>query len=71
MYIKNYIMRLPNVGMGGSKSITSFEVDFWNNMFGKELPKYKDCVDVIFPHHPLETINLNIVSGHIFEHLQN
>jgi hypothetical protein len=40
-------------------------------MFGKELLKYKDCLDVIFPCCSLETTNVNIVSSHIFKHLNN
>ncbi len=39
--------------------------------FEKELPKYKDHLDVIFPHHPLETINVNNTFGHVFSHLHN
>jgi hypothetical protein len=44
---------------------------FWNEMFEKELPKYKDHLDVIFPCHLLGTINVNITSGHVFSHLHN
>jgi hypothetical protein len=40
-------------------------------MFEKELPKYKDRLDTIFPCCPLETINVNTVSSHVFDHLQN
>jgi hypothetical protein len=40
-------------------------------MFEKELPKYKNHLDVIFPHHLLETINVNITYGHVFSHLHN
>jgi hypothetical protein len=40
-------------------------------MFEKELPKYKDRLDVTFPCHPLETINVNIIFGHVFSHLHN
>ncbi len=29
-----------------------FENAFWN-MFKKELPKYKDCLDIFFSRHPL------------------
>jgi hypothetical protein len=39
-------------------------------MFEKELPKYKDLLDTIFPHRPLETINVNIAFSHVFSHLQ-
>jgi hypothetical protein len=44
---------------------------FWNTMFEKELPKYKDWLETIFPRHPLETINVNIAFDHVFNHLQN
>jgi hypothetical protein len=40
-------------------------------MFEKELPKYKDQLDTIFPCCPLEVVNVNIVSSHVFSHLQN
>jgi hypothetical protein len=40
-------------------------------MFEKEVPKYKDHLDVIFPCHPLGTINVNITFGHVFSHLHN
>ncbi len=42
----------------------------WNNMFEKELPKYKVSLDTIFPHRPLETINVNTTFNHVFSHLQ-
>jgi hypothetical protein len=45
---------------------------FWNNLFEKELPKYKDKLDAIFILLPLfETINVNTTSNHIFGHLHN
>jgi hypothetical protein len=40
-------------------------------MFEKELPKYKDHLDVTFPRHPLKTIRVNSTSRHVFSHLQN
>jgi hypothetical protein len=40
-------------------------------MFENELPKHKDHLDVIFPHHLFETINVSITSGHVFNHLHN
>jgi hypothetical protein len=40
-------------------------------MFEKELPKYKDRLDTIFPCCPLQTINVNTVFSHVFDHLQN
>ncbi len=42
----------------------------WNNMFEKELPKYKVSLDTIFPHCPFETINVNTTFSHVFSHLQ-
>jgi hypothetical protein len=42
---------------------------FWNNMFEKELPKYKDRFDTIFSCHLFEAINVNIIFGHVFSHL--
>jgi hypothetical protein len=47
------------------------EDSFWNTMFEKKLPKYKDWLDIVFPHCPFETINVNIAFGHVFSHLQN
>jgi hypothetical protein len=40
-------------------------------MFEKQLSKYKDHLDVTFPHRPLETINVNIIFGHVVSHLHN
>jgi hypothetical protein len=40
-------------------------------MFEKELPKYKDHLDVIFSLSPLETINVNTIFEHVFSHLHN
>jgi hypothetical protein len=40
-------------------------------MFEKELPKYKDHLDVTFLRHPFETINVNITFGHFISHLHN
>lgn len=42
---------------------------FWNNMFEKELPKYKDHLDMIFLCCLFETINVNNASRHVFSHL--
>jgi hypothetical protein len=42
----------------------------WNTMFEKKLPKYKDLLNTIFPHRPLETINVNTAFNHVFSHLQ-
>jgi hypothetical protein len=42
---------------------------FWNTMFEKYLPKYKEWLDTIFLCRPIETVNVNIACGHIFSHL--
>jgi len=48
----------------------NLEKTFWNNMFEKELPKYKDMLDAIFTPWLLpKTINVNTSSSHIFNHL--
>ncbi len=46
-----------------------FENAFWN-IFKKELHKYKDCLDTIFLHYPLETINVNTTYGQVFNHFK-
>jgi hypothetical protein len=33
---------------GGSRFVIYLENSFWNTMFEKELPKYKDWLDTIF-----------------------
>jgi hypothetical protein len=38
-------------------------------MFEKELPKYKNCLDVIFLPCPLESINVNTTFRHVCSHL--
>jgi hypothetical protein len=55
-------MHDPNLGMVGF----GFDIDFdsWN-MFKKELMKYKNNLDAIFPSHSLVTSKLNIGSSHI------
>jgi hypothetical protein len=40
-------------------------------MFEKELPKYKERLNVTFPCDPLATIGVNITFGHVFSHLHN
>jgi hypothetical protein len=37
----------------GSKFVMDSEDSFWNTMFEKELPKYKEQLDTIFSHHLL------------------
>ncbi len=44
---------------------------FQIEMFEKELPKYKDCLGMIFPRRPPKTISVNIIYGHVFSHLHN
>jgi hypothetical protein len=51
--------------------VKEFENAFWNNMFEKKLHKYKDFLDTIFSHYPLETINVNTTFGHVFSHFKN
>ncbi len=64
-------MQFLEFGIDGSRSEMDFKGAFWNEMFEKELPKYKDCLDVIFPCHPLETINVNTTFEHVLSHLHN
>ncbi len=56
---------------GGSRFVMDLKHSFWNTMFEKELPKYKDWLDTIFLHHLFEIINVNTTSNHVFNHLQN
>jgi hypothetical protein len=55
--------------MSGSRFVIDSKVDFWNNMFDKELSTYKDCLDAIFFYCLLETTSLNNALSHIFNHL--
>jgi hypothetical protein len=59
---RNNVVQDPNLGIGGF----GFDIDFdsWN-MFKKELMKYKDNLNAIFPGRLLVTIKLNIGSSHI------
>lgn len=68
---QNKLVGLPNLGVRGSDFVVDSEVDFWNNLFDKRFLEYKDRLEAIFPHRPLEAVNLNIIFGHIFSHLQN
>lgn len=43
----------------------------WNNIFDKKLVTHKDKLDVIFLQMLFETININIIFGHVFNHLHN
>jgi hypothetical protein len=71
LHLEKNVVQVPKFGVDGF----GFEMDskgaFWNEVFEKELPKYKDRLTVIFPCHPLETISVNIISGHVFSHLHN
>jgi hypothetical protein len=71
MHPQKNVVQVLEFGIGRS----GFEMDangaFWNEMFEKKLPKYKDCLDVIFPCHPFETINVNTTSRYVFSHLHN
>lgn len=54
-----------------SGSTIDLENMFWNNMFEKKLPKYKDRFDAIFPRPLFHTINVNTTFGHVFNNLYN
>jgi len=71
MHQKKNVVQVLEFGIGGSRSKMDFKGAFWNEMFEKELPNYKDLLNVIFPCHPLETISVNIIFGHVFSHLHN
>jgi hypothetical protein len=43
-----------------------FNISFWNGLFEKELPKYKDRLQAIHSCPLLKTININKTSSHIF-----
>ncbi len=43
---QNKLVELLDLGVGGF----DFVVDFWNNLFDKEFPKYKDRLEAIFPY---------------------
>jgi hypothetical protein len=58
-------MQDPNLGMGGFGF--DIDLDSWN-MLKKELLKYKDNLDPIFPGRLILTIKFNIGSGHILHH---
>jgi hypothetical protein len=38
-------------------------------MFDKELPKYKDRLDAIFPQLPFQTVNVNMTFNHVFNNV--
>jgi hypothetical protein len=64
------MVQVVDYGISGSGNVMESEDAFWNNMFKKELPKYKARLDIIFSCHPFETININTTSKHVFSHLQ-
>jgi hypothetical protein len=74
LWIDRRLVQVVNFGIDKSSGVgfvMDSEKSFCNTMFEKELPKYTDWLDTIFSHHPLEIINFNITSGHVFSHLQN
>jgi hypothetical protein len=48
-----------------------FNISFWNGLFEKKLPKYKDRLQAIHSCLLLKTINIDKTSSHIFNQLQN
>jgi hypothetical protein len=45
---------------------------FWNQLFNKETPEYKDKLECYFPSlPPLETTSINTTSNCAFSHFQN
>jgi hypothetical protein len=53
------VVQVADFGIGGFGAfgfMMDLEDSSWNTMFEKELPKYKDSLDTIFPH--LEKIAL-------------
>jgi hypothetical protein len=48
-----------------------FNSSFWNGLFEKKLPKYKDRLQAIHSCPLLQTININKTSSHLFNQLQN
>jgi predicted small secreted protein len=58
---ENAFIQVSNIG----GSVIDLEDTFWN-MFEKELLKYKNRLDVIFPRPPLHTVNVNTTLGHVF-----
>jgi len=66
------VVQVANFGIvrfGGYRYVMDSKKSFGNTMFEKELPKYKDRLDTIFPHRLLETINVNTTFSHVFNHL--
>jgi hypothetical protein len=63
MHWEKNVVQVLEFGIDGSGSEMDSEGAFWNELFEKERPKYKDRLDVIFPCHPLETISVNIILG--------
>ncbi len=71
MHRKKNVVQVLEFGIGGFGSEMDFKGAFQNEMFEKELPKYKDRLDVIFPCHSFETITDNTIVEHVFSHLHN
>jgi hypothetical protein len=63
------VVQVTNYGIGGFGNVIESENVFWNNIFEKKLPKYKDRLDMIFPCCLLEMINVKTAYGHVFSHL--
>jgi hypothetical protein len=53
---QEYGMEVTRQRGGGSDFVIDFKVDFWNNLFEKKFPKYKDRLEPIFLHHSLEVV---------------
>jgi hypothetical protein len=69
LYQKKNLVHVLDFNDGESKCAINFEDAFYNNMFQKDLLKYKDPLYVIFLCCSIETTNVNIVSSHIFKHM--
>ncbi len=65
------MVQVTNYGIGGFGNVMESENVFWNNIFEKELPRYKYRLDMIFPCCPLETIHVKTAYGHVFSQLYN
>ncbi len=64
---ENAFVEVTNIG----GSAIDFENIFWNNMFEKELPMYKDRLHAIFLQPILHIINVNATCNHVFNNLYN
>jgi hypothetical protein len=64
------IVQLLDLGVGKSRFCHYFKVASWNNIFEKEFPKIQVPLGCHLSS-SLETINVNISFGPIFNHLHN